>query len=97
MPPSVRTRPGRVTSIASLASLAGVERGFDSGLGLVDFLTAGAALFGRELAEALHESRHGAAFADVLGLGVFQGSGLLCLSEVLTRGLDEFGKILHVH
>ena len=76
---------------------AGVERGFDSGLGLVDFLTAGAALFGRELAEALHESRHGAAFADVLGLGVFQGSGLLCLSEVLTRGLDEFGKILHVH
>ena len=71
---------------------AGVERGFDSGLGLVDFLTAGAALFGRELTEALHESRHGAAFADVLGLGVFQGSGLLCLSEVLTRGLDEFGK-----
>ena len=76
---------------------ARVERGFDRGLGAIDFLTAAAAFLRRELAERLHEDRNLAGLADVAGLGVFQRGGLLGGGEVLAGRLDEFGKVLHVY
>ena len=59
-------------------------------------LTARTALLRRKLAELLHEHRDAAGLADVARFGVFESGGLLRFSEVLLRGLDQFGKFLHV-
>ena len=73
-----------------------IESGLNLGLGTIDLLTARTALLRRKLAELLHEHRDAAGLADVARFGVFESGGLLRFSEVLLRGLDQFGKFLHV-
>ena len=76
---------------------ARIERGFDGLLGLIDFLTARTAFFRRKGTELLHQHGHSTGLADVFRLGVFQGGRLFGLSKVPAGGLNEFGKILHIH
>jgi len=73
---------------------AGVERGLELLLGGVDALPEGFFFLGRKSAELLQERGQLPALAQVLRLGILEGSGLRRSGEVRERPPDDFLEII---